>query len=211
MAIGTTALLVGGALAGAAGSYFGAKKAADAQKAATAQQQKQYEQTRADLAPYREAGTGALGTYETALGLRGAGPQGDYWGGMVYDPQFVSATNLGLQGVQRSAAARGGLFGGRTLKELQDYGQNAYYGYGQNRLNQLAGLTTMGQNAAAQTGTLGAQYADMIGKGTANAGALMGAGYAGIGNALAGAAGNYNTANMFQNYLKGASGSSYTG
>lgn len=66
--------IVGGAILG--GAFLGAKgasKAADAQgqasSAATAEQARQYDLSRADLAPYRTAGNEAIGTIQSMLGL----------------------------------------------------------------------------------------------------------------------------------------------
>ena len=70
------AVAIGGAaLLGAGASIYSGNKAADAQtKAAAAGNrtlQKQHDQTRSDLSPYREAGASALGTYRDVLGLGG--------------------------------------------------------------------------------------------------------------------------------------------
>ena len=78
------AVIVGGAtLAAGALSYLGAGNAADAQKGAaqtaTGQQQDQYRLSRADLAPWREAGTNALqklmGGYDVSNSLLGERPR----------------------------------------------------------------------------------------------------------------------------------------
>jgi len=66
MAIGTTAAILGSAVIGAGASMAGAGAASSAAKKAAAEnariQQQQYEQTRADLAPYNQAGQSALNT-----------------------------------------------------------------------------------------------------------------------------------------------------
>ena len=71
----TTAILAGGALLGAGASVYSANKAADAQKKAAAQagalEERKLKQIRADLAPYREAGTDALDYYLSFLGAKG--------------------------------------------------------------------------------------------------------------------------------------------
>ena len=110
------------------------------------------------------------------------------------DPGWQFRMREGLRAIERSAAARGTLLTGGTLKGLtrfaQDYASNEYdkvYGrqmgeyenaykiFSNNQANQynrLSGVAGMGQNAAAQTGTLGAQFAG------AGAGALTAAGEA---------------------------------
>lgn len=65
--------VVGGAVIGGATSLIGADKAADASKDATAlsvaEQRRQYDQSRADFAPYREVGSGALTSLADIYGV----------------------------------------------------------------------------------------------------------------------------------------------
>lgn len=67
------AAVVGGAVIGGATSIYGANKAADASRdasgASIAEQGRQYDQTRADFAPYREVGRGALANLADIYGV----------------------------------------------------------------------------------------------------------------------------------------------
>lgn len=128
------------------------------------------------------------------------------------DPGYLERMKLGTQAIQRSAAAKGTLLTGGTLKDLTDYAQtfasNEYdkvYGrakdeYGmaydifnnnQNTLwNRLSGMSNTGMTAASQYGQNATGYgnnmANNIAAGTnATAGAQMAGGNAGA-NAIAG-------------------------
>ena len=111
------------------------------------------------------------------------------------DPGYQFRLKEGMQGLERSSAARGGLLSGATLKGIQRYGQdmasqeftNAFNRYQAERsgtLNPLQSLAGMGQTVAAQVGNTGMNYANQVGElyqGGANARA---SGYVGGANAL---------------------------
>lgn len=193
----TTALLVGGALAGAGASAYSANKAADAQKKAAAQasniQQKQYQETRADLAPYREAGSTALSRYRDLLGFNGQEAAQTALRGYTESPFLPMLKQRTVDAVDSSRAARGGLFSGGTAQEIGDRTGELYLGDFNNYLSRIGGMADNGQNAAAQTGTFGANAA----AGRANS--AMAAG-----NATAN--GYINQANSFNNFLSQAAG-----
>lgn len=97
-------------------------------------------------------------------------------------PGYQFRMNQGLQGVERSAAARGGLNSGGTLRALQRYGEGlaaSEYGDFANRLASLIGL---GQTAATTSGQFGQQTGANIGQGLANIGNARASGYANTGN-----------------------------
>lgn len=127
-----------------------------AQQGATNQQlalqQNAYNDSRADLAPFRQAGNNALAQFSANANT----PFGQSPG---YDFRF----NQGMRAVQNSAAARGSRNSGRTLQALTNYGQGAAseeYGRYMNQLGQLAGL---GQTATNQGVTLNANFAGQSG------------------------------------------------
>lgn len=138
-------------------------KAADAQLTASRESNQalmdMYQQNRADLAPWRDAGRNALG-YLAALSGMGSGGNGvdqstNQLQALMQSPGYQFRLAQGLQALDRSAAARGGLYSGATLKALsrynQDYAANEY-GAQWNRLANLAGI---GQQATNQTGSYG--------------------------------------------------------
>lgn len=147
-----------------------ADSAADAQKDASDKanetQKYMYDQTRKDLSPYREAGSSAMSE------LSGNQFMKDWKG----DPGFQFRMNEGRKALEGSAAARGSLNSGATLKALTRYGQdfasNEYGSAYGREFNRLSTLTNIGQNSAAQTGAAGQNYANAYGQnvtGAANA------------------------------------------
>ena len=84
--------IVGAAVIGAGASIYGSGKASDAQSKAAAQagalQKEQYDQTRADLSPYRDAGVGATGALSDAYGLNGQGGYDRAFANFRADPGY---------------------------------------------------------------------------------------------------------------------------
>ena len=117
---------------GLASAFLGSNAASSAGKAqaaaldrATAAQQAQAAQTRADLAPWRETGTGALYHLADLYGV----PRSDGAGGMTAGSDFTGTPGYqfrfgeGLRGVNNSASAAGLIDSGSRLRALTDYGQ----------------------------------------------------------------------------------------
>lgn len=117
------------------------------------------------------------------------------------DPGYQFRLQQGQKALERSAAARGGLSNGGTIRGLSDYAQgsasqeyqNAYNRFNNdqsNRFNRLASLSGMGQTANAAMGSAGQNYANQVGQnsmGAANAQGAAGMAQAGAwGNALSG-------------------------
>lgn len=201
---------------GAGASIIAGNKAAKAQQKATkanialqqeqdAEAKRRYELERADLAPYREAGTKALGQLVT-----GTAPGGEYMRDFTLkdfqrEPGYEFRRAEGQRGVENSAAARGGILSGGTLKALtrynEDYASNeygkAYDRYNNNlttRFNRLSALAGTGQtatnatNQASQnlTGTLQTGVNNNTSQNNAAANARSSS-YAGTANAVSGA------------------------
>jgi len=290
-----------GAVGGAAISSSASKKAGQVQTAAAdrsaalsaqtaregmALSSAQYQQTRSDLAPWRETGARALGQYAGYLGIPQAqqpqasaglpsvaggprvspmmsgqprrfnGPQGrlsngmddgiinaDSFGGDYIDgnytggnyggnlpetnlpvntgggvpapvggdlnftqalelnPQYKFLREEGMRGIERSAAARGSLQSGGTLKALSKYNQNLAYGMSSDYLNRLASVSGVGQTTATQTGQLGASAAANQANILSNSAANQGNAYA---QGAAGAASGYlGSANAWSQGIQG--------
>jgi hypothetical protein len=117
------------------------------------------------------------------------------------DPGYAFRQSEGMKALERSAAARGSLMSGSTLKGIQRYGQdlasqeytNAFNRYQVNRSNQLNPLQSLmgaGQSATnVQTGVQG-QLGQNQATNLYNAGAARASGYVGSANALSGALGS---------------------
>lgn len=223
------------AVVGAGASIYSSSQAADAQKAgiaaSTAAQQKAFDEQKALNAPFREGGITAQNRLLTYLGLtpaEGSGVTvdpndpnfGKYAGdfGMKdfqADPGYNFRLSEGMKGLQNSAAAKGLLSSGSTLKGITDYGQgmasqeygNAYQRYQTNRANQLnplTGILGMGQTATNNVSNAAGQLGQGLGQaaaatGAANASSYINSGNA-LNNALSGGISSYMNYNNMQGY-----------
>lgn len=169
------------------------------------------EQNRARQEPFYQASLGALPAY-----TEGVMPGGDLVrpfaeSDFKTDPGYGFRMKEGMQALDRSAAARGGLLSGATLKGAERFGQdmasneynnayNRYVGNQATQRNALAGLTGFAPTAssAMQAGDVSyggnaANLASNTANAMAGAGATRASSY---GNALAGIGQNvYNTMN----------------
>ena len=201
--IGTAAAMLGSAVIGAGASIFGANKAAKAAKQAAALQAKQFRETKALIEPYTTAGTGALEKYETAVGLRGADAQREYYQNFQYDPGFETSLDNALKATMRKYAIIGNT-GGGLANALLRTGQQAIYGQYRNRLSELGGLVDTGRSAATSLGGFGQQSAATQGNLLAQAGQYQGAGIIGAGQAGVNALGGLASYNMWNQGMNAA-------
>lgn len=162
--------------------YLGATGAADRQAQAGQDAlnavMAMYQQNRADLAPWREAGVGALGT------MRDLTTPGKQLDTALLDPGYAFRQSEGEQALNRAAAARGRYYAPTTLAALAERNQNlatSEFGNVYNRLASLAGLgqTAVGQGVNAGQNTAAQQAGIMQGIGN-----VRGSGYMGGMNAL---------------------------
>lgn len=193
-----------------------AKKAIGAQEQATAaalaEQRRQYDQSRTDSAPWREAGTQGVSRLSQLLGLGTAGGEGfgsanrkftvaDFMDDPVTKLSYQSGIDLGKQAIDRMAGARGSRNSGSTLKALSRFGTdytgqkagesyNRFYGDQDRELNRLAGIAGTGQTAVTNQNALGSQTATNIGNLVSSLGNARGASAIAQGNIWGGAAQN---------------------
>lgn len=173
-----------GEFTGANASREAARMQAEAAKEANATQRYMYDTTRADQAPWRQAGVRALS------GLEDADFQRDFsMKDFQADPGYQFRMSEGMKAIEGSAAAKGSLNSGATLKALSRFGQdfasnefnNAYNRFNADRdrrFNRLASLAGIGQTANSELGAAGQNYANQvsanqIGMGNASAAARM--------------------------------------
>jgi hypothetical protein len=205
--IGGTAAIGGGVIA-ARGASKAAKAQRKAAESAAAQQERMFQRQEELQRPFREGGLTAQTELMKLLGLGGDATAPGY-GSMTkqfgmdqfqQDPGYAFRQSEGMKALERSAAARGNLLSGSTLKGVQRFGQdlasqeyqNAFNRYQVERaarLNPLQSLMGSGQSAAnVMTGAAG-----NLGQGLAGAemaaGQARASGYVGQANALAGALG----------------------
>jgi len=203
---------IAAAAVGAAGSIYSSSQASDAQSdaAASAQalEERKLQQTRGDFAPYRDAGSRALGYYEDFLGANGPEKSASARDMFQTSPGYQFAMDEGIRATEGGAAARGGLLSGGTLKALQARGQglaNQEYG---SYLDRFLGLASLGENAAAQTGNFTAGSAARQGGYITDAGAAQAGGYLAAGQGVNGAISN---GLNFYGYMKGKEAPATTG
>ena len=194
------ATIAGGAMASRASSKAAKTQAASADRASQIQQEN-FEQTRKDLMPYKQAGDTSLKQLMGQMTPNGYFNQ-TYTGQDIYsDPSYQFRLQQGQDAIQSSAAAKGGLLTGATLKALQNYGQesasqeysNAYNRFNAdqtNRYNRLSNLVGIGQNAAAQVGNAGAQTAQAVANNTMSGANSIAAGQVASANNWANTANN---------------------
>jgi len=118
--------------------------------------------------PWVDAGTGALGTYQDAIGLNGSEGNARATGAFQTGPGYQFAMDQGTQAALRGASAGGMLNSGNTLTALTEFGQglaDQEYGSWLDRLNNLSGQGMQGAGGQAQG--YGAK-ADLYQTGTGN-------------------------------------------
>lgn len=198
--IGTTAAIIGAAALGAGASIISGNKAASAaNNAANVQaaaanraadlQHDEYLQTREDFAPWRAAGVNALGKQSDLMGLNGREAQTNAFNEFRVDPGYRFTVNEATRDVDRSAAARGLLTSGATIKAIQDRAANlADQQYG-NWFNRLGGIAGTGQTATGSTASAGSAAAANEGNALISGGNARASGYINGANAFTSAAG----------------------
>jgi hypothetical protein len=204
--LGSNALLSSGLLAGSniiGGLYSGnaARSAAESQMQAANQANELayriYQQNRADQMPFMASGAAALegvmgGLQPGGRFTREFSPE-DFNRGQ--DPGYAFRMSEGMKALERSAASRGGLLSGATMKGIQRYGQdmasqeyqNAFNRFQINRgnqLNPLLSIAGLGQTSIGQAGQQGTNYANQAMSNITGAGNAQAAGQIGQANAL---------------------------
>lgn len=185
------AVLAGSAVLGAGASIISGNKAAKAQtnaaNAGIAEQQRQYDQSRADLAPWRTTGGGALDKLSQLYGLGGQAPDSSVF---TASPGYQFRYNEGLRGIDRGAAARGLLHSGAAVKAEENFGQGLASSEFNNYSNTLQQIAGTGQQAANTTVAAGANAANNITQAYGQAGNARASSYANIGNSINAGIGN---------------------
>jgi hypothetical protein len=159
-----------------------------------------YEQSREDLAPYREQGYTALKDIEGMKPFLTSQFGPDQFA-QYLDPSMAFRQRLGTQATERLANVGGGAISGNTLRSLTDYGQglasteyaNAFGRFQTDRTNiynTLANIAGMGQGAVNTGVNAGQNFAGQMTGLTTGAAAAQAAGTVGAANAFSGAAGN---------------------
>lgn len=206
------ASVIGGAMGDDAAST-----AADAQvqssQLSNAELARQYNQNRADLAPYREAGTSSLNKIATLLGLKTGNASDSSYGALtkkfsqddlnndvVYQNGLKFGLDTGTNAIENRARASGSSDSGSVLKALLQYGNdygttkandayNRDTNYKSSLYNMLSGTAGTGQTATNTGVTAGNSLARATASNINDAGNARSAGIIGGANAWSKAAG----------------------
>lgn len=246
--MGVAAAIAGAAVVGAGASVYAGSKAAKAQKqgaqTAADTERYMYDTTRADYAPYREVGQGALyklagmygvdvddtsnvnwdayvqgnpdamanwqsltnkqrqefgslqqfGKYHyeadgsrrdlSPYGATSSSATGGAYGGFQESPGYAFRRDEAMKAIERSAASRGLLGSGGTVKAIGRYADNLASSEYENYANRLAALAGVGQTATSGTAAAGAQAASGIASAAMQSGNAQASGYINTGNAI---------------------------
>ena len=191
------AATIGSALLGSSSSRRAASTQAESADRAGELQREQFERQVELQEPFRQVGLRALNKLEGAAEYTPFGMEQ-----FQQDPGYAFRMSEGMKGIERSAAARGGLLSGATLKGIQRYGQdlgsqeytnafNRYQTERNARLNPLQSLAGIGQTSTNQLVAGGQNYANAAGEAMGAAGQARASGYMGSANSLSGALGQY--------------------
>jgi len=194
----STALIAGSSALGALGSIAGARAMSNANQAIGDSNYRIFQQQQALQEPWRQAGITALNKLQS--------PEMQYTpftaDKFTQDPGYAFRLSEGMKALDRTAAARGGLLSGATLKGAQRFNQdlasqeyqNAFNRYNTDynmRLGPLQTLAGYGQSATNNltntTGAYGANQAETL----ANRGNINASSYLNAANAFAQGASQY--------------------
>lgn len=148
----------------------------------------------ADIERMRQAAGNGAGSGGTGIGF-GDLSRSFTLADFEKDPGYEFRLNEGLGAVQGSAAARGSMLSGATLKALNDYGSNyASSEYGKaydrfnndntQRFNRLATIAGIGQTANNNVGAASQNYTNLYGSNLASGANASAGGAVGVGNAV---------------------------
>jgi len=197
------AATLGSAAIGSAASSRASRAQQQAQQEANAAQERMFNRQVELQEPFRQAGVNALPELVEASRYTPFGMEQ-----FQADPGYGFRLKEGLRALESSAAARGGLLSGNTMRGITRYGQglasdeytnafNRYQAERAARLNPLQSLAGMAQSSAnTLTGAAG-QYGQNMAQGAAAMGNIRASGYVGQANALTGALGQ--GLNYYQN------------
>lgn len=208
------AAVVGAAVVGGVASSqaqkSSAKKAAAAQsessQAAIDEQRRQFDMVQELMKPYVNAGTQGLAGQQDLLGLNGAGKQKAAIDAINNSQAMQTYLQQGENSILQNASATGGLRGGNTQAALSQFRPQLLNQLVNQQYQNLGGLTSLGQNAAAGVGNAGMQSANNIGNllgtiGQAQAGSALAQGQANANmwNSVSNAIGQVGGAYMYKN------------
>lgn len=212
---GVATAIVASAVIGGASSKSAAKTQAQSASDATAAQERMFERQVELQEPWRKAGETALNRLLAGLSAGGEFATPFSKTQFTADPGYAFRLSEGMKALDRTAAARGGLLSGATLKGAQRYGQdlasqeyqnafNRYYAERTNMLQPLQSLAGVGQTSANTLTSAAGQLGSQIGSNIIGAGNARAAGTIGVANAISSGVGqgiNYYQGQQYLNKL----------
>lgn len=144
----------------------------------------QYEQNRADMAPWRDAGLNALGQLKSGVQAGNEFSRPFTMADFQADPGYAFRQQEGMKAVNASAAARGGALGGGAVRAAARFGSDMAsqeYGNAWNRWN--SDITSRFNRLSSLAGTSQTATRDVAQQGTTLAGNLASQGMSAVGNA----------------------------
>lgn len=143
-----------------------------------------------DLTPYKSGTAGSASNY----------------GGFETSPGYQFRLDEGMKAIERSAAARGGLNSGATMKALNRYAQGTASSEYENYANRLAALAGVGQNANSSNAQAGQAFASGTAQTNAAAGNATASAYQNTGNAINSGVQNLTSAYLYNKGYGGFGG-----
>lgn len=153
---------IGAGLLASSASKKAAKAQTQADALAIAEQRRQFDQTRSDFEPFRQAGLSGLSGYGDLVGINGGDKQGAAINALKASPYYQSLYRNGLESVLQNASATGGIRGGNTEGALANFGSDTLTQAILQQLGNLGGLASLGEGATNSTATFGANATNSI-------------------------------------------------
>lgn len=184
---GIATAVIGGAIVGAGATIYASNQAAEAQTEASElgieEQRRQFDAVQELLAPYVQAGEGALTGQQALLGLQGPQAQAEAIAALEASPQYQTLVQQGEEALLQNASATGGLRGGNLQGALAQYRPQILSQLIESQYNKLGQVAGLGQASAAGTGAAAQQTGSSIAnllaqQGQAQAGAALAQGQA---------------------------------
>ena len=201
------------AVVGAGAAIYSANKQAGAAKSAAnssiAEQNAEYNQTRADQAPWRTTGASALDKIAKLYGLDSVDANGNVVKGsgkadfssFSTSPDFQFNLGQGQDAINRSAAARGGLLSGAAVKAGETYATGlANQNFG-DYVSRLSGVAGAGQAATNATQAAGTNMANQNSNALISAGNARASAYGDIGQTVGNTANSLGSSFLLYKYL----------
>jgi len=148
-----------------------------------------YDQAQGYLSPYLQGGGQANALLGNYLGANGVDAQRTAMADFQNDPGYQAQFGAGVNALDRSATARGGLYSGAAMKGLQEYGQQFQRQAFNDRINQLGQFSGQGLQAGGAAANLAGQTGQTLGGLSYGFGQQQASNTINKGNALAQASG----------------------